>query len=135
MGYRLLDHATDAIVEVDSADMASAYADAADAVVDITLDRKSVSEKESRKFSASGRDDRNLLYSWLEELVFVMITGGFAIRRVELELGDHTIDAVAYGEPLDTARHGFKVEIKAPTFHEMEVRHGERAYMRFLLDL
>lgn len=135
MSYKLLDHATDAIVEVTASDLKEAFLVVAEAVIDITLSRDSVREKEERRFSAQGKDLSYLLFSWLEELVFVMITDGFAIRRVSLELGESSIDAIAYGEPLDLGRHGFKVEIKAPTFHDMEIRTKDTVYMRFLLDL
>ena len=45
------------------------------------------------------------------------------------------INAIAYGEPLDLQKHNFKVEIKAPTFYDMEIRQNDGVYMRFLLDL
>ena len=138
MGYRLLEHATDAIVEVTAGDLRGALAEAARAVSEITLSREAVREEGKLGITAEGKDLRYLLYSWLEELVYATITRGFAIRRVELEVSGgpgYRIDATAHGEPLDLARHGFKVEIKAPTFHDMEVRVGDGAYMRFLLDL
>jgi len=47
----------------------------------------------------------------------------------------YKINAKAYGEPLDFHKHNFKVEIKAPTFYEMEIRQDEGVFMRFLLDL
>ena len=32
-------------------------------------------------------------------------------------------------------KHGFKVEIKSPTFHEMYIQEGEQITLRYLLDL
>ncbi len=80
----------------------------------------------------------NHVYAWLEEVIYEMITEGFAISRVVPRVSknsSYTIKADAYGQPIVTARHGFKVEIKAPTFHEMEITHGENVKMKFLLDL
>ena len=49
---------------------------------------------------------------------------------------DGRVVGTVAGEPLDVARHGFKVEIKAPTFHDMAVDVApDRVKMRFLLDL
>ncbi len=99
-----------------------------------------VTEKGQRRFSASGKDLHYLLFSWLEEVVFVLITEGFAIARLEFDMGEeigghYRIDAMAYGEQIDLRRHGFKVEIKAPTFHDMRITEGDGVFMRFLLDL
>ena len=157
-GYRFLEHATDAVVEAEGKSMREAFAAAADAAVDLTLDRGLVAEDGHMEIRAEGEDLSYLLYSWLEEIVFALITRGFAIRRVEID-GEASSDldaaaapggdgsgssaaeplsirARAYGEPLDLKRHGFKLEIKAPTFHEMSIKRSEAgASVRFLLDL
>lgn len=146
-GYRLLEHATDAVVEAEGESMREAFAAAADATVDLTLDRDSVAEGGHVEIRAEGEDLSYLLYSWLEEVIFALITRGFAIRRVEIDKETSSdldaaaaeplvIRAKAYGEPLDLGRHGFKLEIKAPTFHEMIIKRSEAgASVRFLLDL
>lgn len=151
MSYRFLDHATDAIVEVEAEDIEGAFVAAANATVELTLDQGSVNEVDAVEFSAEGENLFHLLFSWLEEIIFILITRGFAIKRVEIEAyepsagkdggsernaGRKKMCAKAYGEPIDLHRHGFKVEIKAPTFHDMRIRDGGRpVVMRFLLDL
>jgi SHS2 domain-containing protein len=138
LSYKFLDHATDAFVEVTAKDLKEAFSVTADAVINITLDQDKVEQKEQKEFSAKGKDLRYLLFSWLEEITFVLITEGFAIRRIEfdiLEIDGYTIAAKAYGEPLDLKKHNFKVEIKAPTFYEMKIEQNEGVFMRFLLDL
>ena len=138
MSYRFLDHATDAIVEVTAKDLKEAFAVTADAVINITLDQKKVEEKSQREFTAQGKDLHYLLFSWLEEITFVLITEGFAIKRLDFGLEkneEYHIKAKAFGEPLDFKKHDFKVEIKAPTFYEMEIKQESGVFMRFLLDL
>ena len=133
-----MDHATDAFVEVTAKDLKEAFSVTADVVINITLDQDKVEEKEEKEFSAHGKDLRYLLFSWLEEITFVLITEGFAIRRIEfdiLENDGYTIKAKAFGEPLDFQKHNFKVEIKAPTFYEMKIEQNGGVFMRFLLDL
>ena len=138
MSYKFLDHATDAFVEITAKDLKEAFAVAADAVVNITIDQDKVEEKQKKEFSARGKDLRYLLFSWLEEITFVLITEGFAIRRIKFDIKQeqgYKIKAIAYGEPLDFKKHNFKVEIKAPTFYDMEIKQNGGVFMRFLLDL
>lgn len=138
MSYKFLDHATDAIIEVRTKNLKEAFSVTADAVINLTLDQDKVEEKEQKQFSAKGKDLRYLLFSWLEEIPFVLITEGFAIKRIEFEIKENNgyeIDAIAFGEPLDFKKHNFKVEIKAPTFYEMEIKEEDGIFMKFLLDL
>lgn len=139
MSYKFLDHATDAIIEVNAKNLKEAFAVAADAEINLTLDQDKVEEKDKMEFSAKGKDLRYLLFSWLEEIPFILITEGFAIKRIEFDIEEKDgfkINATAYGETLDVKKHNFKVEIKAPTFYDMEIRENkDNFYMRFLLDL
>ena len=138
MSYRFLDHATDAIIEVEGKDLKEAFAVTADAVINLTLDQDKVEERQTREFLAQGKDLHYLLFSWLEEIPFILITEGFAIKRIEFEIEEkdiYKIYAKAFGEVLDLKKHNFKVEVKAPTFHDMEIRNENTVYMRFLLDL
>ena len=138
MSYRFLDHATDAIIEVEGKDLKEAFAVTADAVINLTLDQDKVEEKQTKEFLAQGKDLHYLLFSWLEEIPFILITEGFAIKRIEFDIekkDTYKINAKAFGETLDLKKHNFKVEVKAPTFHDMEIRNENTVYMRFLLDL
>ena len=138
MSYKFLDHATDAFIEVTAKDLKEAFLVTADAVINLTLDQDKVKEREQKEIIAQGKDLRYLLFSWLEEVTFVLITEGFAIKRIELEINEnkgYKIIAKAYGEPLDFLKHNSKVEIKAPTFYEMKIEQKDGVFMRFLLDL
>ena len=138
MSYKFLDHATDAIIEVTAKDLKEAFSVTANAAINLTLDQDKVEEKDQKEFSAQGKDLRYLLFSWLEEITFILITEGFAVKRIDFDIQEndgYAINAKAFGEPLDFAKHNFKVEIKAPTFYDMEIRTNGEVYMRFLLDL
>ncbi len=138
MSYKLLDHATDAFIEVTASDLPEAFLTAANSVIDTTLDRDTVEEKEHMVIRVNGKDLRYLLFNWLEAIIYQLITDGFAIKRIEIELQkneEYEISGKSYGEPIDLKKHHFKVEIKAPTFHEMEIVEGKEVKMKFLLDL
>lgn len=138
MSYKLLEHATDAFIEVTASDLKEAFIQAGNSVVETTIDRSSVKENEKKKISVTGKELRYLLFDWLEEVIYQLITEGFAIHRFELDIKknkEYKLEATAFGEPIDLQKHHFKVEIKAPTFHLMEISEGKEVKMRFLLDL
>jgi SHS2 domain-containing protein len=138
LSYKFLDHSTDAIIEINAKDLKEAFSVAADAVINLTLDQDKVEEKESKEFVSQGKDLYYLLFSWLEEIPFILITEGFAIKRIEFNIEKnyaYKINAKAFGETLDLKKHNFKVEIKAPTFYDMIIKNEKEVYMKFLLDL
>ena len=48
---------------------------------------------------------------------------------------EHCGPVLLFGENIDIKKHGFKVEIKSPTFHEMEIDEGDETRLKYLLDL
>ena len=86
MSYKFLDHATDAIIEVTAKNLKKAFAVTADAIINLTLDQDKVQEKNQIKFSAQGKDLEYLLFNWIEEITFVLITKGFAIKRIDFDI-------------------------------------------------
>ena len=138
MSYKVLDHATDAFIEVTASSLTEAFKVAGDSVVDTILDNSKIEEKEERNIVVMGQDLNYLLYNWLEDLIYLIITEGFAIKKLDIILEkneEYTISAQIFGEDIDIKKHGFKVEIKSPTFHEMEIKQEKLVTMRFLLDL
>lgn len=138
MCYRYLEHTTDAFIEVTGNTLEEAFENAGISVVDTIVDIKLVEEKTERKIEINEKDLSHLLYNWLEEIIILTITEGFVIRKfsVKVKKNDgYRLVATLKGEEIDFEKHHFKVEIKSPTFHLMEIKQGEQVVMRFLLDL
>ena len=138
MSYKTLEHATDAIIEVTADNLKEAFQIAGISVVETILDISKVEENNSKKLIIKGKDLRYLLYNWLEDMIILTITDGFAGKRILLEITknvDYQIDAEIFGEAIDLKKHEFKVEIKSPTFHEMEIEQNDKVMMKYLLDL
>ena len=138
MSYKTLEHATDAIIEVTADNLKEAFVIAGISVIDTILDRSKVEENSSKKLTVKGKDRKYLLYNWLEEIIILTITDGFAGKRILLEItknDEYQINAEIFGESIDLKKHEFKVEIKSPTFHEMEIEENNKVRMKYLLDL
>ncbi len=138
MSYKSLEHATDAIFEVNASNLDEAFVVAAKSVVETILDTSTIEENQEKTLVVSGKDIRYLLYNWLEEMIILTITDGFAAKTITVKVeknSEYRINANLRGEKINIKKHHFKVEIKAPTFHDMEIRQNDTVYMRYLLDL
>ena len=138
MSYRILDHATDAIIEVTADNLENAFKIAGISVIETILDISRVSEIEKKSIQVEGKDLKYLLYNWLEEIIILTITDGFAGRTISLTISNedgYKINADIFGEIIDLKKHEFKVEIKSPTFHDMRIEQKDNVVLRYLLDL
>ena len=138
MSYKTLEHATDAIIEVTANNLKEAFEIAGISVINTILDSSKVEENDSKKLIVKGKDLKYLLYNWLEEIIILTITDGFAGKRIVLDItknDDYQINAEVFGELINLEKHEFKVEIKSPTFHEMEIEENNKVRMKYLLDL
>lgn len=71
-----------------------------------------------------------LLVDFLNRLVYEMATRRMIFRQFEVHLsppdlgGALSLHALAWGEPVDPARHQPAVEVKGATYYELEVRQN-----------
>jgi SHS2 domain-containing protein len=129
---------TDAFIEVTGDTVEKAFENAGISVVDTIIDIKSVENKEERKIEIHEDDLKGLLYSWLEEIIILTVTDGFVGKTFNVEItknDKYHLVAKIIGEEINVEKHHFKMEIKSPTYHLMEIRDEKPVLMRFILDL
>jgi SHS2 domain-containing protein len=140
-GYRFLPHTTDAYIEATGSTFEHALENAGVALFDTMCDVKSISPQISESLEAEGRDNVTLLYDWLESLLLKFELEGkvyskFKVNPVKRSGRALRIKAKASGEAFDRSKHTAKVEVKAVTFHKMEIiKRDSTTVLRFILDL
>jgi SHS2 domain-containing protein len=137
-GYRFLDHMTDAVIEAHGNGLEEAFEQAAMGLVDTMVDVAGVRPETAIEIESEGHDLESLLFDWLDKVMLLLVADGMAMSEFAVRIDGYKLKAVARGERLDLARHKYKVEIKAVTYHEMSVVRDEddgRVTVRFLLDL
>jgi len=137
----MLTHTSDAYVEAWGRSMEEAFEEAAKGMFSIILDLRRVKKKEVRKIEVSNAQDiQSLLYSWLEYLLVIFDTEKFVPRETNVKIheknGVYTINASLKGEKVSASSQSFKREVKAITYHAMEILEDSFAHrVRFILDL
>ena len=66
-------------------------------------------------------DIETLLVSWLQELLYLLDTESLVFGRFQVKLDNLSLEAVAWGDVFDPNLHTMKTEIKAVTYHQLEV--------------
>ncbi len=100
---------------------AEAFEQAALAMTAVIVDPDQVAQREAMVFDVNAPDRELLLTEWLNALIYAMATRHLLFVRFEVDIRGERLQATAWGEPIDVARHQPTVEIKGATFTELRV--------------
>ncbi len=122
---------------VHGADAGAIYANAAFALADLICDADAVAPREERAVQATGADLAETVVRLMNALLYLVDADRLVLPHLEVaEATPTSVRGVARGEPLDTARHGFKGALKAATYHDLAVWQAEGGLrVRVVLDV
>jgi len=130
-GYQAFQHTGDLGLEVWAANREGLFETASRALVDLLIEPERVEKKETHRWVVHGETDEGLMVRQLEEILFQMDAKGLVFSSFHVQFFDaHSLHCEARGEPLDRARHGFKTEIKAVTYHGLKLWREEKGRYR-----
>jgi SHS2 domain-containing protein len=119
--YILVDHTADMMVKAFGRNLEECFANAAFALFDQTVDLSGIGTSEETDIRVSGIDDEDRLYSFLSEMLFIEDADNLILKEFEVGFEGDEVVCHARGETLDRARHRIRSEVKAVTYHMMEV--------------
>jgi tRNA nucleotidyltransferase (CCA-adding enzyme) len=102
--------------------LARAFAEAARAMTAAAVDPDEIRPASAVDVSCEGRNPEDLLYAWLNAVVYEMAVRRMLFGKFEVEIEGGTLRAVARGEPVSQSRHEPAVEIKGATMTALSVR-------------
>jgi len=104
----------------------AAFEAAALALTAVVTDPKSVAPTQEVSIVAEAPDDELLLVDWLNGLVYEMATRKMLFSRFAVRFNNHSLQATAWGEPIEIARHQPAVEVKGATYTALSVKRDEQ---------
>ena len=131
---------TDAIIEAYGSTLDEAFENSAKGLVNTMFNIKEITPDQEAEVIAKGHDIESLLYDWLEKVMLRILIDNIVLSDFKVKIsesnGNYFLKGIVKGEVLDLQKHHYKVEIKAVTYHEMEIKQkGNIITARFLLDL
>lgn len=109
--------------------LAAAFAQAARAMTAAAIDPEMVRSETAVEIRCSGPNAEDLLYAWLNAVVYEMATRRMVFGTFDVTIDDGELVAVARGEPVSPERHEPAVEIKGATLTALSVRHEGNAWI------
>ena len=99
------------------------FANAALAMFEVMVNTKKIKPKVDREVEIEAKDLCGLLFEWLNNLLIFYGSENLAFSKFNVKTDEKNfrLKAKCFGEKIDPERHETKTEVKACTYHKMEI--------------
>lgn len=134
---REIEHTADVGLEVEAPTLAVLFERTGLAMLGLMVDLGGVVPRDAVPLVVEADGHAELLHDFLTALLVECTARGFVASELAVDAIDtRTVRATAKGEALDPTRHDVRGEIKAVTYHELDVHPvGDRWRARVIFDV
>jgi SHS2 domain-containing protein len=135
--FEVLDHTADIGILVYGEDLKGLFENAGEAFFHLITDMKKVRRRIRRRIEIRKESLERLMVDWLSELLYLHDVENLLFKEFKVEsVGENGLKAIAKGEPFQEGVHVIKTEVKAVTYHQIEVRKENGKWRaRIIFDL
>ena len=135
--FEVLNHTADIGLMIYGEDLKALFENAGRAFFYLITDLKKVRIKTDRKINLRGESLERLMVDWLTELLYLHDVQSLLFKEFEIDaVGEDGLKAVARGESFQEGIHTIKTQVKAVTYHQIEVRKEDGGWRaKVILDL
>lgn len=117
-----------------------AFENAALAMFEVITDTSKIEPKVERKIEVESEDECALLYDWLSEFLVMLDVDFLVFSKFEVKIekidNGFSLVGTAWGEEFNPGIHESRAEVKAVTYHLMDVKRENGGYMvQVILDI
>ncbi len=124
--YTLLDHTADLRIRVRGDDPADLFKKAGLALFDLITRSERVEPREVIEVTVTGDDPPDLMVNYLRELLHLWTGNEKLVNLIDIvDISDTAVSARVSTDPYQPGRHEILHEIKAVTYHQIEVSRTE----------
>jgi len=134
------DHTSDIVVKAWGETLEKAFECAAIGVAEIMVNRETLEGKERKKVIVAGYDLENLLYRWIEEIIYLFDSQGFLVKEAKVNRISGDVEPILEGELIgeryNPAKHEARTHVKAATYSLMEIEKEDSIWrVRLTVDI
>lgn len=120
--YETFEHTADLGLRIRAADLDTLFAEAGACLFSVIVeDLSTVRPLESLQVTLPGTEYEQLLFDWLNELLYRFDTEHRLFGRFAVKVTAEGLTGAAWGERIDRDRHVLCHEVKAITYHGLRV--------------
>ncbi len=121
--FEVLDHTADIGLIIHGEDLKALFENAGEGFFHLITDLRKVRRRIEREIEIGGESLERLMVDWLSELLYLHEVENLLFKGFKVEsVGEDGLRAMAKGELFQEGVHVIKTEVKAVTYHQIEVR-------------
>jgi SHS2 domain-containing protein len=122
-GFEVIEHTADVGLRAWGPTPEDLFTQAARGLISFLFDARQVRASRTRIVDIEASDLEEALVAWLQEILYLFEVKHFAAAEVDVQAAAaHGVRARVRGEPFDQRRHEMRMEIKAATYHGLDIR-------------
>ena len=131
------EHTADVGLAASAESLSELFEALAEGLGEVICPRGQVESSQSRPISVEAEDVEALVVDFLAEVLRVIQVEHFCVADVRIaDAGPTAVTGELVGESYDPARHELTTEVKAVTYHQLEVRRDDGTWhARVILDI
>ena len=135
--FEILDHTADIGLVIYGENLKALFGNAGEAFFHLITDLRKVRRRIERRINIGGESLDRLMVDWLSQLLYLHDVENLLFKGFKVEsVGKNGLKAIVKGEPFREGIHVIKTEVKAVTYHQIEVRQENgRWRAQIILDL
>ena len=132
--YNLIDHTADFGIHVFGSDSKELFANAAWAMFDIITEIDQLKGLDSCNIEVSGNDWPDLMVNWLREVLYLWNGRELLVKSFHIiSLSENNLSVRVNFDPFNSDRHIIKTEIKAVTYHQIQVNSSPSGWEAMII--
>lgn len=134
--FELLEHTADAGIIAYGDNLKQLFANAARGLFSLIINLESISDSVKRKVRVTALNREGLLFEWLNELIYLFDRYNIVFNKFEIiRISDTELQAIVYGEKVNSSRHSIKQGVKAATYHMLKIEDNNGFKAQVLFDI
>lgn len=134
--FEVVEHTADVGIIARGETLPQLFIASAEGMLSFLIRPDEVRAVETRRRTVEADDRDGLLVAWLNDLLLLLNADGFIPREFHItELTETRLGADVAGEPVDPARHHFRLDVKAATYHQLEIVREDGWRARIIFDV
>ncbi len=134
----IFEHTADAGIRAESSTLSEAFHEVSLAFTEIITGGSLPDTKNNFEINIESSSLDSLLVNYISHLIYLFDTENFLVSSVEVSIKSglsNTVSGILKGDFYNEAIHGYGVEIKAVSYHMLEISEGPPSKIVVILDL
>jgi SHS2 domain-containing protein len=137
--FEFFDVTADAGIKAYGKTLEEAFENAALAMFEVITNTNTINPEIKKEIQVESEDEYALLYDWLSEFLVILDSEFIVFSKFDVKIKkngeEYVLNGTAWGEEFNPKKHESKAEVKAVTYHLMNIKKNDSYMVQLIVDI